>query len=130
MINIKKRGVFMRRINVSLIMIYFLLTTGSICLAQEIIPWDQADKYYGKNVTVEGTIVSTSLGRKGKECFLNFNSDWQQGLTAIIYRNPEFPSKPEEFYNGKEVQITGVVQKLYGKPGIMVNDPSQIQIIQ
>ena len=122
----------MRRINVSLIMIGFLLTTGSMCLAQEIIPWDQADKYYGKNVTVEGTIVNTAIGKHGKECFLNFNSDWQQGLTAIIFHGDrsKFPPAPEEFYNGKEVQITGVVQELQGKPGIILNDPSQIKIVE
>ena len=105
---------------------------GGICFAQEIIPWDQADKYYGQNVTIEGTIVNTAIGKHGKECFLNFNSDWHQGLTAIIFSGDfsKFPPKPEEFYNGKKVQVTGLVQEYNGKPEIILYDPSQIKILE
>jgi DNA/RNA endonuclease YhcR with UshA esterase domain len=128
----KKERFTMRKMRVSLITIALVLILKGMSVAQEIVPWDQADKYYGKNVTVEGTIVSTAIGRKGKECFLNFSSDLGKGLTAVIFLGDysNFPANPEEFYKDHEVRITGVVQEYGGKPEIILNDPSQVQILK
>ena len=88
----------MRRINVLLrIMIALLLTIGGMSFSQQVVPWDKADQYYDQDVTVEGTIVSTTLAKKATAYFLNFNSDWHQGLTAIIFSGDfsKFPPKPQ-----------------------------------
>src|SRR2546425_3779425 len=52
-------------------LLLFLAIGGPIPLAQEIIPWNEAGKYYGQFKTVEGTIVATK--NTGKVCFLNFS---------------------------------------------------------
>ena len=120
----------MRRINVSLIMVAFLLTLGGICLGHEIIPWDIADAYYGQFVTVEGTIVATS--NSDKACFLNFHSNGERYFTAVIFLRDlaKFPSNPEEYYNGEKVHVTGFVQRYDGKPAIVLENPSQIEILK
>ena len=130
MINLKKEGVLMRRCTISLILIFFLLTIGNKCLAQQIIPWDNADAYYGQFVTVEGTIAVTYYS--GEACFLNFHSTGDRYFTAVIFRSDfhKFPHQPEQYYNGKKVHVTGFVKQLGGKPAIILNDPSQIKILQ
>jgi len=120
----------MGRIKVSVIIGALLLVIGGICLAQQIVPWDKADKYYGQNVTVEGTIVATY--NSGKACFLNFHPNWKRYFTAVIFRSDfyKFPPNPEEYYRGKKVHVTGMVREYNGKPEIILNDPSQIEIIK
>jgi DNA/RNA endonuclease YhcR with UshA esterase domain len=130
MITFKKGEVFMKRLNISLILIVFLLTIGGICLAQQIIPWDKADKYYGQNVTVEGTIVATHKSEKA--CFLNFHQDWKTHFAAVIFKSDfsKFPPNSETYYRGKKVHVTGVVEEFNDKPRIILKSPSQIKIVE
>ena len=74
----------MGKIRMYLIAIAFLLTIGGICLAQQIIPWDQADSYYGQFVTVEGNIVATY--NSGEACFLNFHPNGNRYFFAVIFQ--------------------------------------------
>ena len=47
----------------------FLILILGIANANTIIRWDEAQKYYGQTVTVEGKIVATY--NSGRACFLN-----------------------------------------------------------
>jgi micrococcal nuclease len=97
---------------------------------EEIIPWQRADKYYGKIKTVEGTIVATH--NTGKVCFLNFHKDWKRHFTAVIFASDfdKFPSPPEKLYLNKRVQIKGLIKEYRGKPEIIVKSHSQIKILE
>jgi hypothetical protein len=94
-----------------------------------IIEWRYADQYYGQYVIVEGTIVDTY--NSGNACFLNFHPDWERYFTAVIFASdfPKFPDNPEVYYKGKKVRVRGMVQEYEGKPEIILEDPSQIEII-
>jgi ribosomal protein L40E len=94
-----------------------------------IIDWRYADQYYGQYVIVEGTIVDTY--NSGKACFLNFHPDWERYFTAVIFASDfhKFPNNPEVYYKGKKVRVRGVIQEYEGKPEIILEDPSQIEII-
>lgn len=120
----------MIRKRVSVIIIALLLTIGGICLAHEIIPWDIADAYYGQFVTVAGTIVTTY--NSDKACFLDFHSNEERYFTAVIFRKDlaKFPSNPEEYYKGEKVHVTGFVQRSNGKPEMILDKPSQIEILK
>ena len=122
----------MRKMRVPLIIIALIFILKGMSLAQKIVPWDQADKYYGQKVTVEGTIQSTAFSRTGKVCFLNFGYGSQSGLTVVIFSDvrSKFPINPADFYDGKKVWVTGVVQEGEDNPQIILNDPSQIEIIK
>jgi DNA/RNA endonuclease YhcR with UshA esterase domain len=115
---------------VNLITIVFLLPIADVYCAQQIIPWDNADAYYGQFVIVEGTIAVTYYS--GEACFLNFHSTGDRYFTAVIFRSDfhKFPHQPEQYYNGKKVHVTGFVKQSGGKPAIILNDPSQIKILQ
>ena len=94
-----------------------------------IIDWQYADHYYGQEVIIQGTIVDTY--NSGKACFLNFHKDWKQHFSAVIFAEDfyKFPKNPEAYYLGKKVRIRGIVEEYEGKPEIIVEYPSQIEII-
>lgn len=109
-------------------MLISLLVIASSSQASETIQWDKAHKYYGEHVTVKGTIVNTY--NSGKACFLNFHPDYKKYFTAVIFRSAfdKFPQHPEDHYYGREVLVTGKIKEYKGKPEIILNNPSQIEI--
>ena len=102
---------------------------AAVACAEKVISWRDAHKYYGEKVTVEGKIVGTY--NSGKACFLNFHTNWRKYFTAVIFASDfdKFPSNPEDCFQDKTVQITGVIKEYKGKPEIVLRDPSQIKII-
>ncbi|MEO0129185.1 MAG: thermonuclease family protein [candidate division WOR-3 bacterium] len=96
----------------------------------EVISYLDANKYYGKIKTVEGTIVLTN--NTGKVCFLNFHKDWKRHFTAVIFASDfdKFPKNPEDYYLNRKVRVTGLIKEYNGKPEIILKSPSQIQIVK
>lgn len=95
-----------------------------------VINWREADQYYGCYVIVEGLIVDTY--NSGEVCFLNFDPEWQQYFTAVIFACdfPDFSESPEMIYLGRNVQIIGFIREYKGKPEIIVKTPDQIKILE
>jgi micrococcal nuclease len=93
------------------------------------ISWRDATKHYGEYATVEGTVAAAR--NTGKACFLNFHPDYKRHFTAVIFASDfsHFPKNPETFYKGKTVRVTGVIKEYKGKPEIVLEDPSQIEIV-
>jgi micrococcal nuclease len=96
----------------------------------KVINWKDADKYYGKIITVEGRIVRSY--NSGKVTFLNFHPDYKRYFTAVIFKSdyPKFKSSPDKFYLNKKIQVTGLIKNYQGSPEIIVNDPEQIKVIK
>jgi len=96
----------------------------------DVISHTQASRYYGKRMTVEGTIVISN--NTGKVCFLNFDQDWRNHFTAVIFASDFalFPPHPEDHYLNRMVQVTGLIKEYKGKPEIIVKSPSQIKIVR
>jgi len=94
-----------------------------------VIDWEDANRYYGQYVIVEGTIVDTY--NSGEVCFLDFHERWEVYLTAVIFRCDygSFPTQPEIYYLGRKVQIIGFIKKYKGTPEIIVKTPGQIRVI-
>jgi DNA/RNA endonuclease YhcR with UshA esterase domain len=111
------------------ITLVWIQLSGGVLSAEQIVQWNEADKYYGQTVTVEGTIVATH--NSGKACFLNFHQDYKRHFTAVIFASvfDQFPPSPENYYHRKTVQVTGLVKEYKGKPEIILERPSQIKII-
>ena len=96
----------------------------------QVISWQDAANYYGKYATVEGTIVATH--NSGKACFLNFHSDYKRYFTAVIFASAfsRFPANPENYYYEKKVRVSGYIKEYNGKPEIILNNSSQIEILK
>ncbi len=95
-----------------------------------VISWEDADRYYGQYVTVEGIVVATY--NSGKACFLNFHRNWKRYFAAVIFASSydKFPPRPESAYLKKKVRVTGVIKEFKGKPEIIVSNPAQIEIVE
>jgi micrococcal nuclease len=113
-----------KKIARSFLTIYKVRATG-----EDIIPWDLAENYIGKYMSVEGRIVRTH--NSGKACFLNFHNNWARFCSLVIFDNVfhRFPEKPEKFYLNKFVRVKGKIKKFRGRPEIVLNSPKQIEII-
>jgi len=98
----------------------------------EIVPWQDAEKYLGQTITVDGTIRS-DVNHLPKAIYLGFTSPHDGALLVRIFDRDigKFPYDLTAL-QGKHVQITGLVT-LYPPEGvdpeIIVTDPDQIRII-
>ena len=104
--------------------------TGDEAAAKKVVSWRDAAKYYGQVRTVEGKIVVSN--NTGKVCFLNFDRDWKEHFTAVIFSGDydKFPPNPEDHYLNRTVRVTGLIKEYKGKPEIVVKSPEQIEIIE
>ena len=98
-----------------------------------VIPWDQAARYVGHTITVEGTIVATK--RFKDVCLLNFDTDWQGKFYLAVYRDAfeNLPEQPEIHFLDKTVRVTGEVEFHRGdrdRPQIEVHDASRVTIVE
>lgn len=114
------------------------LWIGIICLllflvtshAGEVLPWKEAHEYYGQWVTVMGKIASTE--NTESVCLLNFSLEKEDNVVVLIFRSAfdKFPPDPQDFYDGKEVLVTGKIQKYKGTTSITVPHPSRIKMVE
>lgn len=94
----------------------------------KISPVEAAD-YTGKKVVVKGLVVG--VYKSEKVAYLNFVEKYPKTpFTAVI-----FASKFEDFgsiedFEGKTVEVTGIVSKYKEKPQIILNSKSQLKIIK
>lgn len=95
-----------------------------------VISWREAGRYYGRTMTVEGTVVATY--NSGKAIFLNFHPDWRAHFTAVIFASDarRFPAPPESHYLNRKVRVTGLIEEYRGKPEIIVRKPAQIELVE
>lgn len=94
----------------------------------KVIAPEEAEKNIGKYLSVRGAVLATHLSNRS--VFLNF----KQGFKAVIFgRSIFFFEKedidPLEYYNGKQVEVTGEIE-FYDGPRILIDHPSQIEVIE
>lgn len=96
---------------------------------ENVISWKDAGNYIKQEKTVEGTVVRTH--RSPDAIFLNFHDPYKGYFFVVIF--PEdldnFPFKPEDYYEGKEIRVTGEIKMHNDSPQIIVKDPSQIEVV-
>lgn len=97
------------------------------------VSWDEAKHHIGERTTVCGPVVDSmwASGSKGKPTFLNIGKPYPDPnrFTVVIWiqNRGKFPQPPEDYYLGKTICVTGLIDEYKGIPQIEVKDPSQIQ---
>lgn len=97
----------------------------------DIVPWDEAKKYMGHTITVEGRIVSVGQSGDGKVNFLNFDVNWRGKFYMVIFDDlaDTLNQSVEEMFKGKRLRVTGEVEPHRGRPQIKIKSLDQVQII-
>src|SRR5690349_4127111 len=111
------------------------IAVGQVQQPSPIFTPDEAAKKIDQQVTVEMLIASTGGNRNR---YLNSTPDFSRRdnfatfipETAVRKFVEAKIEKPEEYYYGKVIQVTGTVTLARDKPQIAVTDPSQIKIIE
>jgi len=96
---------------------------------KEAISWQDAGKYVGKEMTVEGLIVHTYKAEKA--CFLDFSKE-KGNFYVVIFPGDyaKFSESPEKLYADKKIKVKGLIKDYKGTPEIIVSSPDQIEIVK
>jgi hypothetical protein len=115
---------------------FFLLFTACVWTTflsgQQVIPIDSISTYIGQHVKICDK-VADAFRPKGdnKITYLNFGGKYpDHTFSAIIFPKdqPKFPYNPVEVLKEKNICITGQITEYKGKPQMVLNDPSQVEI--
>ena len=110
-----------------------LLIIVSIPLAaQPEIKIDDAKNHVGETIKICAKIFGGKFleNSKGTPTFLNAGGSYPYApLTLVIWADArkEFKNKPEVYYAGKTVCVTGKIELYKDKPQIVINKEEQIR---
>ena len=99
------------------------------------VPWSDADSYVGDVATVEGPVVDTeyAASSNGQPTFLNLGKRYPDDgrFTVLIWGDSRdnFPSPPEDEYQGETICVRGMVETFEGIPQIVVDVPGDITVV-
>ena len=91
----------------------------------------EAGKYFGRELIVEGKVADAYHDLKSNTVFLNFEKAYPNHcFTGVIFSSNlyKFVQKPEDYYLNKTVRIMGEVKEYKGKPEIILETPTQIEV--
>jgi hypothetical protein len=104
---------------------------------ENAIPWEEATKYLGKEVTIEGRVLKVE--RKPGGVFLYFDPKLAERFQVLIPERAlaSFKVDPVARFNNRRVRVSGKVEDVWtnasglsyrGAPFIQVTDPKKITI--
>jgi hypothetical protein len=97
-----------------------------------VVPWTEAGRYLGHEITTEGKIVATK--DIGSLCFLNFTDEPRGGdkFYIVIFKEAyaAYPNGPEKDLLGKTLQVTGKVSLHKDRPQMQVRDAKQVKVVE
>jgi len=92
------------------------------------ISYTEAPNHIGEYACVVGKVDHVYTSRKGNT-FLNFCPDYKTcPFGAVIFSSDAHKFSNPKQYEGRTVEIIGLIRSYQGRPEIILNDPSQIKI--
>lgn len=103
--------------------------------AQQQIKIEDAKNHAGDSVKICTKISGGKFleNANGTPTFLNAGGSYPNApLTLVIWAEArkEFKNKPEEYYTGKEICVTGKVELFRDKPQIVIHKEEQIKEVK
>jgi DNA/RNA endonuclease YhcR with UshA esterase domain len=95
-----------------------------------VISPKEAWSQIGKTETVRYHVSKTASSNSGTE-FLDEKLNYKSGFVTVIFSNvlDRFPLDPAVKYEGKTIDVTGVIKRYGGYVEIQAFDPSQIHLV-
>ncbi len=88
-----------------------------------------AQSHVGENGCVVGKIEKVFISKSGT-IFFDYCSDYKTcPFTAVIFKSDSSKFDNIYEYQGKTIELKGLIKSYKGKPEIIINDSSQIKII-
>jgi micrococcal nuclease len=101
---------------------------GAEALRGTAVPDAAAAQHVGEHVTVEGTVVAVYTSRSGNT-FLNFGAPYpRQTFSAVVFRPRASAFDNLHRLEGRRVRVTGRLKLYHGKPEIILEEPSQLEV--
>ena len=96
-----------------------------------IVPWDQASKYIGYEITVQGRVVNVGHSNDGKVNFLNFAKDWRGKFYMVVFDDlAKTLDKPvSALFEGRLVRVKGKVETHRGNPQMKITSMDQVEFV-
>jgi len=91
----------------------------------------EAWSHIGEFATVIFTVSNPYRSKKGN-MFFHEKRDYRNGFTAVIFANVRhrWREDPVSLYGHKRVRVTGLIKTYEGHPEIIVDEPSQIEVVE
>ncbi len=91
------------------------------------ISYTEAPEHVGEYACVAGRVDHVNTPKE--TTFLNFGPDYKTSpFGAVIFRSAAYKFPNPNQYEGKTVEITGLIRTYQGRAEIVLNDPGQIKI--
>ena len=116
---------------------FFLLIIAAITspvFAQKEIKIEDAKNHVGDTVKICSKILGGKFLENAKDMptLLNAGGNYPNALLTVVISaeaRKQFTNKPEEYYTGKTVCVTGKIELYKDKPQIVIINESQIREI-
>jgi len=115
----------------SLILVAFITLVGSLASAQTKISAKEASKHIGETIMICDKVYGTKFFDNSGMTLLDLGGNHpNEYLTIVINKEDrdKFKNKPEEYFKGANVCVTGKIIDYKGKPEIIVTDPKDLKI--
>ena len=96
--------------------------------------WEVAIDHVGEKVTICGPVAGThwASSSNGKPTFINVGKDYPASDRFVVLiwddHRRAFPQPPEDYYQGKTICVTGLIQEYEGCAEIVISGPEQIKV--
>lgn len=91
---------------------------------------EDVQNFVGNETCVRGALLKVFISKSGT-VFLDFCENYNQcPFTAVIFKSTVAKFGELKEYEGKIVEIRGIVKTYKGKPEIILDKPEQIKIVQ
>jgi len=112
---------------------FFIALSCAGLLAEEVVapmvvPPEEAAGQVGKTVTVKGKVDDQKSSKSGNT-YLNFGGKFPNHVFSCLLRAKNF-TDPIPTYEGKVIEVTGLVTLYEGKPQIELTSLSVIRVIE
>jgi DNA/RNA endonuclease YhcR with UshA esterase domain len=99
--------------------------------AQTRIAAKDAAKHLNETVTIADKVYSTKLIENTNMVLLDLGGRQPNQFLTVVIKGEDrakFNGKPEEYYKGREVTVTGKLISYHGKPEIVVSSPDDLKV--
>ncbi|MFN3167971.1 MAG: OB-fold nucleic acid binding domain-containing protein [Phycisphaeraceae bacterium] len=96
-----------------------------------VVRWQDASKYVGYEITVQGRIVGVGQSRDGKVNFLNFHEDYRGKFYMVIFDDlaKTLDQSVEALFKGEVVRVKGKVDTHRNNPQMKITSMDQVEFV-